>query len=131
MKQSLIKKDISSFKIPPNLENYEKIRKSFSWEKAKSQIEYKNNKLNAAYNAIERNAQNWRKNKIALYWIGAENQKEKYTFSELIYEIAKIKTIERINFTTSHPAEFNDDLIMVFANEPKLTNSIHLPIQSR
>ena len=83
MKQSLIKKDISSFKIPPNLENYEKIRKSFSWEKAKSQIEYKNNKLNAAYNAIERNAQNWRKNKIALYWIGAENQKEKYTFSEL------------------------------------------------
>ena len=55
---------------------------------------------------------------------------KKYTFSNLIHEIAKIKTIERINFTTSHPAEFGDDLITAFASEPKLTNSIHLPIQS-
>lgn len=49
---------------------------------------------------------------------------------KLIREIAKIATVERIRFTTSHPTEFNDDLIALFATEPKLANHIHLPIQS-
>src|SRR4030043_1722032 len=83
MKQRLIKKDPSSFKITPNLENYENVRKSFSWQEAKSEIEFKNGKLNAAYNAIERNTLNWRKNKVALYWLGAEFEKKQYTFLEL------------------------------------------------
>lgn len=50
--------------------------------------------------------------------------------STLIRKIAKIDAIERIRFTTSHPTEFNDELIMSFAEEPKLANHIHLPIQS-
>ena len=83
MKTELIKKDPSSFKIPPNLKEYEKIFHSFSWNDAKKEIIFKNGKLNAAYNAIERNAKNWRKNKIALYWIGEDNQKQKFTFREL------------------------------------------------
>src|SRR4030043_925443 len=83
MKQRLIKKDPSSFKITPNLENYENVRKSFSWQEAKGEIEFKNGKLNAAYNAIERNTLNWRKNKVALYWLGAEFEKKQYTFLEL------------------------------------------------
>src|SRR4030043_637444 len=83
MKQRLIKKDPSSFKITPNLENYENVRKSFSWQEAKSEIEFKNGKLNAAFNAIERNTLNWRKNKVALYWLGAEFEKKQYTFLEL------------------------------------------------
>ncbi|MBU0744802.1 MAG: tRNA (N6-isopentenyl adenosine(37)-C2)-methylthiotransferase MiaB [Gammaproteobacteria bacterium] len=50
--------------------------------------------------------------------------------STLIHEIAKMVDIKRIRFTTSHPAEFTDDLFNVFANEPKLVNHIHLPVQS-
>src|SRR3989344_447695 len=83
METTIIKKDPSSFKIPPNLKDYEKTRRSFSWQNAKSEIEYKKGKLNAAYNAVERNAKNWRKNKIALYWMGADGQKQKFTFAEL------------------------------------------------
>jgi len=67
-----IRKNLSSFKIPPNLENYEKVYRSFSPQEAKSEIEFVNGKLNAAYNAIERNALNWRKNKIALYWMAED-----------------------------------------------------------
>lgn len=48
----------------------------------------------------------------------------------LIHEIAQIETIARIRFTTSHPAEFSDDLVDVFKYESKLSNHIHLPIQS-
>lgn len=53
-----------------------------------------------------------------------------FTLSTLIHEIAKIETVSRIRFTTSHPAEFSDDLITTFESEPKLASHIHLPIQS-
>ena len=46
------------------------------------------------------------------------------------YATAKITDVKRIRFTTSHPAEFGDDLIAIFALEPKLAKHLHLPIQS-
>lgn len=52
------------------------------------------------------------------------------TLSDLIYATAKIENAKRIRFTTSHPAEFTDDLIAIFATEPKLAKHLHLPIQS-
>ncbi len=52
------------------------------------------------------------------------------TLAQLIYAIAPIESIKRIRFTTSHPAEFGDDLIQAFKDVTKLTNHIHLPIQS-
>ena len=81
--QPLIRKQQSAFKITPNLKDYQAVSKNFSWEDVKKEIDFTGGKLNAAYNAIERNAKNWRKNKIALYWIGADNQKQKFTFAEL------------------------------------------------
>ena len=49
----------------------------------KKEIEFKNGKLNAAYNAVDRNANNWRKNKIALYWEGDSDEKKRFTFKDL------------------------------------------------
>ncbi len=48
----------------------------------------------------------------------------------LIRYVARIDGIERIRFTTSHPLEFNDQLIEAFAEEPKLAGYLHLPVQS-
>ena len=48
----------------------------------------------------------------------------------LIHYVAVIDGIERIRFTTSHPAVFSDNLINAFAEEPKLANHLHLPVQS-
>lgn len=48
----------------------------------------------------------------------------------LIHYIAAIDEIKRIRFTTSHPQAFNDNLIETFAEEPKLANHLHLPVQS-
>lgn len=53
-----------------------------------------------------------------------------FRLADLIITIAKLPNIERIRFTTSHPAEIDDNLIAVFANEPKLVSHIHLPAQS-
>lgn len=48
----------------------------------------------------------------------------------LIRYVAMIDGIERIRFTTSHPAEFGDELIETFAEVPKLVSFVHLPVQS-
>ena len=50
--------------------------------------------------------------------------------SDIIYEIEKIKNIDRIRFTTSHPKDMTDDLIEVYRDSKKLMPLIHLPVQS-
>ena len=50
--------------------------------------------------------------------------------SHLIYEIAKIKELKRIRYTTSHPGDLTDDLIQAHGMCEKLMPLIHLPIQS-
>ena len=48
----------------------------------------------------------------------------------LIHYVAAIDGIERIRFTTSHPMEFSDELIEVYAQVPELVSFLHLPVQS-
>ena len=50
--------------------------------------------------------------------------------SDLIFEISKIKDLKRIRYTTSHPKDFTDDLIMAHQDCEKLMPLIHLPVQS-
>lgn len=47
----------------------------------------------------------------------------------LIYYAAVIDGIDRIRFTTSHPVEFTASLIQAYADNPKLANFLHLPVQ--
>ena len=51
-------------------------------------------------------------------------------FSLLLHYVAAVDGIDRIRFTTSHPAEFSDDIIEAFAEIPELVNHLHLPVQS-
>jgi len=51
-------------------------------------------------------------------------------FAGLIKRIAKISGITRIRFTTSHPRDLSKELIDCFAEEEKLCEHIHLPVQS-
>ena len=48
----------------------------------------------------------------------------------LITYVAAIDGIDRIRFTTSHPVEFSDRLIDVYAEVPELVSFVHLPVQS-
>jgi tRNA-2-methylthio-N6-dimethylallyladenosine synthase len=48
----------------------------------------------------------------------------------LIYFVAALDGVERIRFTTSHPAEFTDSLVDAYANVDKLVSYLHLPVQS-
>jgi tRNA-2-methylthio-N6-dimethylallyladenosine synthase len=50
-------------------------------------------------------------------------------FALLIEYIADIPGLERIRYTTSHPNEFTQRLIDVYAKVPKLVSHLHLPVQ--
>ncbi|WP_432461104.1 tRNA (N6-isopentenyl adenosine(37)-C2)-methylthiotransferase MiaB [Agarivorans sp. QJM3NY_25] len=52
------------------------------------------------------------------------------SFAELLRYVASINGIDRIRFTTSHPIEFTDDIIEVYADTPELVSFLHLPVQS-
>jgi len=52
------------------------------------------------------------------------------SFVQLLKRINKIDNLYRIRFTTSHPKDFNDDLIHAFVHLEKLCFHIHLPVQS-
>ena len=49
--------------------------------------------------------------------------------AELLEEVAKTN-IPRIRFVTSHPWDFNDEMIDVIAKYPNVMPYIHLPVQS-
>ncbi|MEZ7828544.1 MAG: tRNA (N6-isopentenyl adenosine(37)-C2)-methylthiotransferase MiaB [Brachymonas denitrificans] len=50
-------------------------------------------------------------------------------FAMLIEYVAEIPGIERIRYTTSHPNEFTQRLIDVYAKVPQLVSHLHLPVQ--
>ncbi|ALS59164.1 tRNA (N6-isopentenyl adenosine(37)-C2)-methylthiotransferase MiaB [Pandoraea norimbergensis] len=50
-------------------------------------------------------------------------------FALLVEYVAEVPGIERIRFTTSHPKEFTQRLIDMYAKVPKLVSHLHLPVQ--
>ncbi len=53
-----------------------------------------------------------------------------YKLSDLIRELCKIKGLNRIRYTTSHPNDMTEDLINCYKDLPKLMHFLHLPAQS-
>ena len=54
----------------------------------------------------------------------------KMNFTALLKEVSKIKNIERIRFQSPYPQHADDEFIEEFANNPKICNHIHFPLQS-
>jgi len=63
-------------------------------------------------------------------YAGAHGSGGTADLATLIHHVARIRGIERIRFTTSHPLEFGDSLIEAYASVPQLANHLHLPVQS-
>jgi len=51
-------------------------------------------------------------------------------FPYLLEDICKITGIEIVDFLSSNPWDFSDELIEVIARNPKISRKIHLPVQS-
>ena len=59
-------------------------------------------------------------------WHGDEGK----DLGDLIRELAKIKDLKRLRYTTSYPSEMTQNLINAHKDTPKLMPYIHLPIQA-
>jgi tRNA-2-methylthio-N6-dimethylallyladenosine synthase len=53
-----------------------------------------------------------------------------WRLGRLIRALAEIQGIDRIRYTTSYPADHDDDLIRAHAEVPQLMPFLHLPVQS-
>ncbi len=48
----------------------------------------------------------------------------------LLRYVSEIPGIDRIRYTTSHPLDFNESLIEIYADIPEVVSHLHLPVQS-
>ena len=63
-------------------------------------------------------------------YAGARHGGGKVGFAELVRYSTAVEGIERLRYTTSHPIDFDQDLIDVYADVPELVSHLHLPVQS-
>ena len=62
---------------------------------------------------------------------GRELSKDRrISFAELLARVDAIEGIERIRYTSPHPKDMKEDVILAHANLPSLCEQIHLPLQS-
>lgn len=111
----IIRKDSEKFVKQPNLPNYEEGYKTFSWEKAESNVDFfEDETFNAAYNAIDRHVLNGKGDKVALHYKGANGEKESYTFSDL-----KKLSDKFANVLTSQKVEKGDRVFIFLPAVPE------------
>lgn len=79
MEEEIVKKKLY---FEPNLKDYEKERKLFSWKKAIKEYSKREN-LNAAHIALDRHIKTWRKNKIALIFENENEEIKKFSFFDI------------------------------------------------
>ena len=60
----------------------------------------------------------------------AEIQRDRGAFAKLLRACGRIDGLERVRFTSPHPAEFTDDVIDAMAETPNVCPTLHMPLQS-
>ena len=55
---------------------------------------------------------------------------DRQAFSKLLRACGEVEGLERVRFTSPHPAEFTDDVIAAMAETPNVMPQLHMPLQS-
>src|SRR5918999_1708017 len=55
---------------------------------------------------------------------------DRLAFGKLLRACGEIDGLERVRFTSPHPAAFTDDVIAAMAETPNVCHSLHMPLQS-
>lgn len=56
--------------------------------------------------------------------------RDKGAFAKLLRAVGQVPGIERVRFTSPHPAAFSDDVIDAMAETPTVMPQLHMPLQS-
>jgi tRNA-2-methylthio-N6-dimethylallyladenosine synthase len=55
---------------------------------------------------------------------------DRQAFGKLLRACGDVEGLERVRFTSPHPAEFRDDVIAAMAETPNVMHQLHMPLQS-
>jgi tRNA-2-methylthio-N6-dimethylallyladenosine synthase len=59
-----------------------------------------------------------------------DETRDRGAFAKLLRACGRIDGLERVRFTSPHPAEFTDDVIEAMAETPNICPQLHMPLQS-
>ena len=92
-----------------HLQDYDRTAKDFKWSDAEKEFSwYETGLINIAHEAVDRHANSYRKNKVALFYKDAE-RKEAYTYNEM-----KRMSNKAANVLTNHSTLEKGDRLFVF-----------------
>ena len=63
-------------------------------------------------------------------WRGEAPDGGVWNFARLLRALADLPGLERLRYTTSHPRDMDDDLVIAHGDIPQLMPYLHLPVQS-
>ena len=63
------------------------------------------------------------------YWVDETND-DIVTFGKLLEKVALVRPELRVRFSTSHPKDITDEVLLIMAKYENICNYIHLPLQS-
>ncbi|MGM7720825.1 acetate--CoA ligase [uncultured Metabacillus sp.] len=99
-----------------NLQDYDSVYHSFDWSEVEKNFTWsETGRVNAAYEAIDKHAETFRKNKIALYYRDPERE-EKFTFKEMKELSNKAANVLK----TTADVEKGDRLFVFMPRTPEL-----------
>lgn len=69
-------------------------------------------------------------NAYGVNFVDPEMERDRSAFSKLLRACGDIVGLERVRFTSPHPAEFTSDVIDAMAETPNICPQLHMPLQS-
>lgn len=69
-------------------------------------------------------------NAYGMSFADPDQPRNRGAFAELLRACGDIDGLERVRFTSPHPAEFTDDVIEAMAETPNVCPQLHMPLQS-
>ena len=69
-------------------------------------------------------------NAYGMSFADPDTPRDRGAFADLLRACGDIDGLERVRFTSPHPAEFTDDVIEAMAQTPNICPQLHMPLQS-
>jgi acetyl-CoA synthetase len=85
--ETISKPPVDQITVKPNLTDYEAQRASFDWQQIADELDWlpggKGERINIAYEAVDRHLKTHRRTKAAILWEGKNGEQETYTFQDM------------------------------------------------
>ena len=69
-------------------------------------------------------------NSYGMSFADSQRPRNRQAFSELLRACGEIPGLERLKFTSPHPAQFTEDVVLAMAETPAVCPQLHMPLQS-